>query len=195
MPRPDGVRRAGAAVLLLLALAAVPADAAFLTLTGEQQAQALRLGQRTITTESYDGEWRVSNGTGDSVLVITMFHRLLVAGRHAAFKNEPVKPPDQERMVNEHKDRLLFWVYVHGTRDEFARYYTPRLLVGDREVEPALVQNERSAQRQPNGVYLARCIYAFPNRDLTGTSQVVLVIRDAEEQIVGRFAIDLGRMR
>jgi hypothetical protein len=196
VPRPDGARRARAAVLLLIALTAVaPAHAAFLTLTDEQQAQALRLGQRTITTESYDGEWRVANGTGDSVMVITPFHRLVVAGRHAAFKNEPVKPPDQERMVTELKDRLVFWVYVHGAREEFARYYTPRLLVGDREIEPALVQNERTAQRQPNGVYLARCIYAFPNRDVTGKSQLVLVVRDAEEQIVGRFVIDLGKMR
>lgn len=191
---PERLRRPGAA-LVLVAVVALPADAAFLSLTEEQQAQALRIGQRSITTEAYDGEWRVANGSGDTVMVITPFHRLVVAGRHAAFKNEPVKPQDQERMVTELKDRIVFWVYLRGPRQEFARYYTPRLLVGDREVEPALVQNERTAQRQEGGTFLARCIYAFPNRDLTGKSHLVLVIRDGEEQLVSRFVIDLGTMR
>ncbi len=65
----------------------------------------------------------------------------------------------------------------------------------DREIEPALVQNERTAVRQDNGRYLARCVYWFPTKDLTGTSRPVLVVRDAEGQAVSRFAIDLARMR
>ncbi len=197
MLRADAARRAAALLLLLLGivLGASPAHAAKLALSEADQVQALRVGQRSVTTESWDGEWRISNGSGDSVMVITPFHRLVVAGRNAAFKNEPVKPQDQEKLVAELKDRLVFWVYVHGSREEFARYYTPRLLVGDREIEPALVQNERTARRQERGLYLARCIYSFPNRDLTGTSRLVLVIRDAEEQLVSRFTIDLAKMR
>jgi hypothetical protein len=195
VPRADSARRAGAALGLAALLAAVPVDAAKLALSESDQAQALRFGQRSTTMESWDAEWRVSNGSGDSVVVITPFHRLVVAGRNAAFKNEPVKPQDQEKMLADFKDRLVFWVYLHGPREEFARYYTPRLLVGEREIEPALVQNERTARRQEGGVYLARCIYSFPNRDLTGSGRVILVIRDAEEQLVSRFTIDLGKMR
>lgn len=194
MPSPD--RRAAVALLLLLAaLTPAPARAASLAPTEAEQAQALRVGQRSITTEAFDGEWRVSNGAGDSVMVVTPFHRLVVAGRNAAFKNEAVKPQDQEKMVQELRDRLVFWVYLHGASAEFARYYTPRLLAGQREIEPALVQNERTARRQEGGVYLARCIYSFPNRDIAGKSRLILVIRDAEEHVISRFTIDLARMR
>jgi len=42
------------------------------------------------------------------------------------------------------------------------------------------VQNERTAIRQENGRYLARCVYWFPTKDLTGTARPVLVVRDAE---------------
>src|SRR5581483_2037368 len=99
VPRADSARRAGAALGLAALLAAVPADAAKLALSESDQAQALRFGQRSTTMESWDAEWRVSNGSGDSVVVITPFHRLVVAGRNAAFKNEPVKPQDQEKML------------------------------------------------------------------------------------------------
>src|SRR5262249_4157193 len=112
-----------------------------------------------------------------------------------ASKSEPLKPQDQEKMLTELKDRLMFWVYLQGPSEQFARHFSPRLLVDDREIEPALVQNERTAVRQDNGRYLARCVYWFPTKDLTGTSRPVLVVRDSEGQAVTRFAIDLARMR
>ena len=57
------------------------------------------------------------------------------------------------------------------------------------------VQNERTGLRQANGSFLARSVYAFPTRDLIGTSKVVLVIRDPEGHLVSRFTVDLAKMR
>ncbi len=158
-------------------LATPPAGAALLTLTDAQQAEALRVGQRSVTVESgFEAEWRL-------------------AARNAAFKNEPVKPQDQSKMLQALRDRLMFWAQLHGAREDFARYYVPRLVVGDLEVEPVFVQNERTGLRQANGSFLARSVYAFPTRDLTGTSKVVLLIRDPEGHVMSRFTVDLAKMR
>jgi len=191
------VRATGGAIVLALALAVtyVPAAGASLSLSEREQKQALVFGQRSVINETFGGEWRVEQGSGESVEVVTPFHRLALAARHAAFKNEPLKPQDKEKLLTELKDRLMFWVYLQGPSEQFARHFSPRLLVDDREIEPALVQNERTAVRQDNGRYLARCVYWFPTKDLTGTSRPVLVVRDAEGQAVSRFAIDLARMR
>ncbi len=191
------MRAAGAAVVLAAALAAtnVPAAGASLSLSDREQKQALVVGQRSVINETFGGEWRIVQGSGESVEVVTPFHRLALAARNAAFKNEPLKPQDQEKMLTELKDRLMFWVYLQGPSEQFARHFSPRLLVDEREIEPALVQNERTAIRQDNGRYLARCVYWFPTKDLTGTSRPVLVVRDSEGQPVTRFAIDLAGMR
>ena len=104
-------------------------------------------------------------------------------------------PGEPERLLREQQDRLLLWARLHGPHEGFARFYSPRLLVGDGEVEPAFVQNERTALRQADGRYLARCVYGFPTRDLMGTSPVALVVRDADGRDVSRFTIDLSTMR
>ena len=98
-------------------------------------------------------------------------------------------------MLETVRDRLTFWVSLHGGREDFARYYVPRLVVGDVEVEPVFVQNERTGLRQANGSFLARSVYAFPTRDVTGTSKVMLLIRDPQGQVVSRFPVDLAKMR
>ena len=184
------------ALLFAPLLVPSPAHAALLTLTDAQQAEALRIGQRSVTIESgYDAEWRVDNTTGESLTVMTPFYRLALAARNAAFKNETVKPQEQSKMLQTLRDRLMFWVQLHGAREDFARYYVPRLVVGDLEVEPAFVQNERTGLRQANGSFLARSVYAFPTRDVTGASKVVLTIKDPDGRLVSRFAIDLAKMR
>jgi len=182
--------------LLTLLVSTPPAGAALLTLSDREQAEALRVGQRSVTKETgFDAEWRVENATGEHLTVITPFYRLALAARNAAFKNEVMKPRDRDRMLQDLRERLMFWVHLQGTREDFARYYTPRLLVGDLEIEPAFVQNERTGLRQTNGSFLARSVYAFPTKDVTGQSKVVLVIRDPEGQLVSRFALDLAKMR
>ena len=187
--------RAAACLLGLLLVGPPGVLAASFTLGPEQRSDAIRVGARSVTQESFDAEWRVANPSGDSVTVVTPFHRIVMAARHAAFKNEPLKPDEPEKLLKSQQDRLVILAQLRGPREDFARFYAPRLLVSDREIEPAFIQNERSAARQEDGRYLARCVYGFPTQYLTGTSRVALVVRDADGRDVSRFTIDLSTMR
>lgn len=183
--------------LFLLALVSWPATVggATFALSDGQKQEAVRTGERSVTADTLDAEWRVKNGSGETALVMTPFHRLAVAARHAAFSGKPMKPGEPERILRENRDRLILWVNLRGTSADFARYYVPRLLVGDREVKASFVQNERTAIRQEDGAYVARCIYGFPTRDVHGRESVALVVADADERDVSRFVIDLAGMR
>jgi hypothetical protein len=187
------VRRALAA----LALALVPAASSAVTLTLDEAAQreAVATGARSVANESYDAEWRVKNPAGDTVMVMTPFHRLAAASRNAAFNGKPLKASEPGRILKETKDRLVFWVELRGRAEDFARYYEPRLLVEDREIKAAFVQNERTAVRQEDGRYLARCMYGFPSRDVPGGGTATLVVSDGEGRDISRFTINLARMR
>jgi len=191
------VRAARAPLLaaLLLVGPAPPAAAAALAPGPAERADALRAGARSVTQEAFDREWRVANASGDSLNVVTPFHRLVLAARHAAFKNEKLRPGEPERILREQGERLVIWASLRGPRPDFARYYAPWLVAGDREIAPSFVQNERTALRQDGGRYLARSVYGFPTRDLDGRARVQLVIRDPDGRDVGRFTIDLSAMR
>jgi hypothetical protein len=180
--------------LLVLGGVGTAAGASF-TLTEAQKQEAVRLGERSITSETFDGEWRVRGADGASASVLTPFHRLVVAGRHAGFEGKPVRPTDVDKLLKEQAGRLLLWVQLHGKSEDFARFYTPLLVVGDREIKPSFVQNERTALRQEDGRYLARCVYAFPAVDVPGRGKVALVVADNDGHDVSRFTIDLSRMR
>ena len=183
---------------LVVAAAAVvlsgEALAASFTLGEADKQAAIRVGERSTTLESFDREWRVGAG-GESATVFTPFHRPVVAARHAAFKNETLKPSEVERVLKQDTGRLVVWVQLRGKREDFARHYVPRLMAGTREIKPAFVQNERTALPQDDGVYLARCVYGFPVRDLNGRERVELMVADADGRAVSRFAIDLAGMR
>ncbi len=164
------------------------------TLGSAERAEALRVGQRSVISETFGAEWTVVNGTAHAS-VITPFHRLALAARHSAFKNEPLKVQDQDRMLADLRDRLMVWVELRGDRADFARHLAPRLHLGDREISPSTVQNERTAIREESGGYLARCVYWFPAKDVPGDSRVVLSIRTPDGQERARFDIDLAKMR
>jgi hypothetical protein len=187
------VRRA--VCLLALALGPAAASAASLTLTEGQRQEALRAGERSVSAERFDAEWSVPGAAGESAVVMTPFHRLVIAARHAAFSGKPLKPGGPDKVLKEHRDRLVFWVSLRGPSEGFAWYYVPRLLVGDREIKATFVQNERTAIRQENGAYLARCVYGFPTRDVKGHERVALVVSDGNGRDVSRFSIDLAAMR
>jgi hypothetical protein len=179
----------------LLASAAT-AVAGPLALADHERAEALRVGERSIRLETFDVEWRVENAAGESVTVLTPFHRLALAARHAAFQQRTLGAADQERVLDEVRDRLVLWVRLRGGHEDFARHYRPRLVVGGGDdVAPAFVQNEHTALPLGDGAYLARCVYAFPTAGLTRRDPIVLAVRDAEGREVSRFTIDLGRMR
>lgn len=181
--------------MLVLALSPAPVLGAALALDARQQEDAVRVGEKSVTNDAFDAEWRVTNPRGESVSVVTPFHRLVIAGRHAAFNGKPLKPGEPEKLLRENRDRLILLVELRGKSEDFARLYTPRLLVGDREIKAAFVQNERTASRQEDGGYLARCVYGFPSRDLDGRARASLVVADGDGRDVSSFAIELGKMR
>jgi hypothetical protein len=188
------------AAVLVGILLGTGAEAASFVLDERAIEQAVALGQRSVTSEApFDAEWRVTNPGGESAVAVTPFYRIALAARHAAFKNEPFAPGEREKLLREQKDRLPVWVVLSGAAPDFARHYAPRLLVadpqgGEREIAPSFVQNERTALKQ-NGTFVARCVYGFPTKELTGTARVVLLVRDVGGREVSRFALDLARMR
>ena len=171
------------------------AVAASFTLTDADKRAAIRTGERSVSAETFDHEWRVSNGGGETAMVLTPFHRLTVAARHAAFKNDSLKPAEVDRVVKENVNRLVVWVNLKGKGEDFARFYVPRLVAGEREIKASFVQNERTAVRQEDGAFMARCVYGFPIQDLTGRAKVALVVADPDGRDVSRFTIDLASMR
>jgi hypothetical protein len=86
-------------------------------------------------------------------------------------------------------------VVLRGPAEDFARHYVPRLLDGPREIKASSVQNERTAVRQEDGSYRARCIYRFPTRDIEARGRLALVVADADGRDVDHFTIDLSAMR
>ncbi len=184
-----------ASVLALLLAGPSAARAASISLEPQQRTDALRVGAESITRDSFDTEWRVANQSGETLTVITPFHRLVLAARNAAFKNERMKDSEPEKLLREQQDRLVIWANLLGRREDFARFYAPRILLGDREIEPTFVQNERTALRTEGGGYLARCVYGFPVKELAPKGRLVLVVRDPDGKDVSRFTIDLAAMR
>lgn len=184
------------ALLAMLLAVPPPSLAASFTLEPQQRSDALRVGAQSVTRDAaFDSEWRVANPSGDSLTVITPFHRLVLAARNAAFKNERMKDSEPEKLLREQQDRLVIWASLRGQREDFAKFYAPRILVGDREIEPTFVQNERTAMRTETGGYLARCVYGFPVKEIGPKARLVLVVRDTDGRDVSRFTIDLASMR
>ena len=172
-----------------------PAAAASFALTEPAKQAALSFGARSVTQTAFDTEWSVQNGAGDRAVVLTPFHRLALAARHAAFRNAPLKAGEPERLLVKQRDRLVLLAELRGAREDFARLYVPELRVGDQMVKAVFVQNERTALKQEGDRYLARCRYEFPVKDVGGSARVSLVVRDADGREASAFTIDLAAMR
>ena len=187
--------RARALAALVTVLVAGTAEAASFTLDAGRLQEATKVGEGSVGQDEFGDEWRVRNRAGEQVLVMTPFYRVALAARQAAFRKAALKPREAERAAKEHDDRLVLWVDLKGSRPDFARQYSPRLIAGARHVEAAFIQNERTPGRGEDGTYVARCVYAFPLRALTPTATLVLVVRDPDNRQVSSFTIDLGSMR
>jgi len=187
-----------ASVVAGLAVAVVGAGtraaAASFSLTEAQKRDAMAYGAKSATVESFGGEWRVEAAAGESVTVMTPFHRLALAARHAAFRNEPLKASEPDRLLREQRNRLVLLAELRGRTEDFAQRLAPELVVGTRTVKPAFVQNEHTALRRDDG-YVARCRYEFSTKELPGDARVSLVVRDAGGRPASAFTIDLARMR
>jgi hypothetical protein len=69
------------------------------------------------------------------------------------------------------------------------------LVAGRQEIKPEFVQNERTALREEDGRYTARCLYVFPADGLDPKARVALVVRDSDERPMAQFTVDLSAMR
>ena len=172
-----------------------PAAAASFTLGERDRQDAIAAGRRSVVSEEFGAEWRARNASGETLTVMTPFHRLALAARNAAFKGEELRPKDIDSAVKETDGKLTVWVTLKGRSADFARFYSPVLLDGKTEIKPSFVQNERTALPADDGGYAARCLYVFPAAGLGGKSRFTLVVRNPEEKEVSTFTVDLSAMR
>jgi hypothetical protein len=184
---------AAAALILMFA---PPIRAASFALTPAERDSAITVGRRSTVDADFGGEWRVKGeAPGQSLVVMTPFHRLALAARNSAFKGEELKPRDVDSLVKDQEGRLVLWATVRGDKPDFARFYSPMLYRGQQEVKPSFSQNERTALREEDGTYTARCMYVFPSAGLDAKGRVTLVLKDPEQKPVARFNVDLSAMR
>ncbi|HET9925035.1 MAG TPA: hypothetical protein VFS98_13030 [Methylomirabilota bacterium] len=172
-----------------------PLDALLLTLTPQDRDEAVRTGRRSVIDENWGGEWRVDAGAGQGVTVMTPFHRLALAARNSALRNQELKPRDVEVLLKNLEGKLMFWATLRGGRVDFTRFYAPALVAGPQEIKASFSQNERTALRGDDGQFTARCLYVFPTENLDPRATVTLLVRDREEKLVAKFTVDLSAMR
>ena len=172
-----------------------PGGAVSFALADPDREQAVRVGKRSITADEFGAEWRLKDAAGQTVVVMTPFHRLALAARMSAFRSQELKPNDIESMLKDYEGKLGFRVTLRGGKSDFARFFTPTLLAGAQAVKPSFVQNERTALREDDGRYTAQCLYVFSAEGLAPKDRVVLVVRDADEREVAKFTVDLAAMR
>jgi hypothetical protein len=172
-----------------------PLDALLLTLTPQDRDEAVRTGRRSVIDENWGGEWRVDAGAGQAVTVMTPFHRLALAARNSALRNQELKPRDVEALLKNLEGKLMFWATLRGGRVDFTRFYAPALVAGPQEIKASFSQNERTALRGDDGQFTARCLYVFPTENLDPRATVTLLVRDREEKLVAKFTVDLSAMR
>jgi hypothetical protein len=190
-----GPRCLGRIVLLGALLGSAPLSAASFQLTPREVEEAIQEGQRSVTAEEFGVEWQVANSAGATITVVTPFYRLAQEARNAAFKQGTLKPREVTRVLRENNRRLSFWAIFQGAREDFARWYEPVLLARGQEIKASFVQNERTALRQEDGRYLARCLYNFPTDGLRPRDRITLLIRTRDGRQITTFNVDLGAMR
>jgi hypothetical protein len=175
---------------------AAPLRAASFTLTPIERAEAVRAGKRSIVSDELGAEWKVSGErAGQTLIVMTPFHRLALAARNAAFKSQELPPKEIDDLLRDHEGRLTLWAALEGGKADFARFYTPVLVSGRQEIKPSFRQNERTGRREDNGSYTARCVYVFPTAELKPNDTLVLIVRDSDDRQVAKFTLDLSAMR
>ncbi len=177
-------------------LAASRPDAASFTLTSQERDAAVQMGKRSIISGAFDAEWRVSGaGAGEALVVMTPFHRLALGARNSAFKSQELKPKDIEALLKEQAGTLTFWATLKGGTLDFARFYAPLLVSGREQIKPSFTQNERTARREDDGSYTARCMYVFPSGGLKPNDTVTLIVKGSDDKQVAKFTVDLSAMR
>ena len=176
-------------------ICSAPLDAASFTLTSPDREEAIRVGRRSVTSESWGGEWRVTGDAGQVVTVMTPFHRLALAARNSAFQDKELKPGEVESVLKDQQGKVALWATLRGDKVDFARFYTPALMAREQPIKASFTQNERTALRGDDGKFTARCVYVFPAEGLDPRATVTLLVRDGDEKVVAKFTVDLATMR
>ena len=195
------LKRFGSWNVRLLALGAYvlmtgSVDAVLLTLTPKERDAAIEMGKQSIITDRFGGEWKVNGeGAGEALVVMTPFHRLALAARNSAFKSEELKAKDVDSLMREQEGKLTLWATLRGGKPDFARFYTPLLVIGQRQIKATFTQNERTARREDDGGYTARCLYVFPAEGLKPGEPLTLIVKDTKDMQVAKFTLDLSAMR
>src|SRR4029450_3400468 len=141
-------------------IAATPGGAMSLVLTDRDREQAIRAGKKSIVAEEFGGGGRGGGGGGggrrrgrgrkaawgQTLPVMTPFHRLALAARNSAFQSKELKPKEVESVLKGSEGKLAFWVTLRGGKADFARFYTPEMLAGSQTVRASFAQNERTAR-------------------------------------------------
>ena len=172
-----------------------PVNAASFMLMPYDREEAMRVGRRSVTTEDWGGEWRVNGSAGQALTVMTPFHRLALAARNSAFQQKELAPKEVQALLRDHQGKLVFWATLRGGRADFARLYTPVLLAGDKRMKASFAQNERTALRDDDGQFTARCLYVFRPEGVDPDSTVTLQVQDPEDKVVAKFTVNLATMR
>jgi hypothetical protein len=173
-----------------------PLNAASFTLTAREREEAVQLGKRSVISGEFGGEWKVSGeGAGQSLTVMTPFHRLALAARNSAFKSQELKQKDIDALLQEQEGTLTLWVTLKGGKIDFARFYAPVLVNGRQQIKARFAQNERTALREDDGSYTARCLYVFAAQSLKADDKPVLIVKDSDDKQVAKFTLDLSVMR
>jgi hypothetical protein len=171
-------------------------EAASFTLTPQQRDAALEMGRQSVISDRFGAEWRVSgDGTALGLVVMTPFHRLALAARNATFKNEELKPKEVDALLRAEEGKLTLWAMLRGAKVDFARFYIPVLVSGQQQIKAAFSQNERTARREDDGGYTARCLYVFPAEGLKPNEPLTLIVKDTDGKEVAKFALNLSAMR
>lgn len=172
------------------------AHALYLTLTPKERDAAIDLGRQSIISDRFGGEWKVGGeGAGEGLVVMSAFHRLALAARNSAFKSEELKPKDIDSLMREQEGKLTLWATLRGGKVDFARFYTPVLVNGQRQIKATFTQNERTARREEDGGYTARCLYVFPTEGLKPGEPLTLIVKDTNDTQVAKFTLNLSAMR
>jgi hypothetical protein len=172
-----------------------PGEAVSFALADHDREQAIRAGKKSVIDAQFGAEWRLKDGSGQAVVVMTPFHRLALAARNSAFRSQELRPRDVDSMMKDAEGKLNFRVTLRGDKTDFARYYKPTLMAGSQEVKATFVQNEHTALREEDGRFAAKCVYEFPTEGLDPKGRVVLIVRDFDEREVAKFTVDLAAMR
>jgi len=112
-----------------------------------------------------------------------------------AFKSQQLKPKDIDALVKDYEGTLTLWATLKGAKADFARFYAPVLANGSDEVKATFVQNERTARREDDGSFTARCMYVFPTGTLNAKDKITLIVKNSDSQPVAKFTVDLAAMR